>query len=128
MLKEFKEFILRGNVMDLAVAVIIGAAFGAVVSTFANGILMNLIAAVFGQPNFDSLTFTLGKGVIQYGLFLTAVVNFLIIAAAMFAVIKVANAAMNVRKHREEEAEEAVITELELLTEIRDALVARGND
>ncbi len=128
MLKEFKEFVLRGNVMDLAVAVIIGAAFGAVVSTFANGILMNLIAAVFGQPNFDALTFTLGKGVIQYGLFLTAVVNFLIIAAAMFAVIKVANAAMNVRKNREEEAEEAVITELELLTEIRDALVARGND
>ena len=128
MLKEFKEFVLRGNVMDLAVAVIIGVAFGAVVSAFANGILMNLIAAVFGQPNFDALTFTLGKGVIQYGLFLTAVVNFLIIAAAMFAVIKVANAAMNVRKDREEEAEEAVATELELLTEIRDALVARGND
>ena len=128
MLKEFKEFVLRGNVMDLAVAVIIGAAFGAVVSAFANGILMNLIAAVFGQPNFDELTFTLGKGVIQYGLFLTAVVNFLIIALAMFAVIKVANAAMNVRKGREEEAEEAVATELELLTDIRDALVARGND
>ena len=127
MLKEFKEFVLRGNVMDLAVAVIIGVAFGAVVSAFANGILMNLIAAVFGQPNFDALTFTLGKGVIQYGLFLTALVNFLIIAAAMFAVIKVANAAMNVRKDREEEAEEAEATELELLTEIRDALVARGN-
>ena len=128
MLKEFKEFVLRGNVMDLAVAVIIGLAFGTVVSTFADGILMNLIAAVFGEPNFDELTFTLGKGVIQYGLFLTALVNFLIIAAAMFAVIKVANAAMNVRKNREEEAEEAVATELELLTEIRDALVARGND
>ncbi len=128
MLKEFKEFVLRGNVMDLAVAVIIGAAFGAVVSAFANGILMNLIAAVFGQPNFDDLTFTLGKGVIQYGLFLTALVNFLIIALAMFAVIKVANAAMKVRKRREEEAEEDVATELELLTEIRDALVARGGN
>ncbi|MCU0310585.1 MAG: large conductance mechanosensitive channel protein MscL [Acidimicrobiales bacterium] len=128
MLKEFKEFILRGNVMDLAVAVIIGAAFGAVVSAFANGILMNLVAALFGQPNFDSLTFSLGKGQIQYGLFLTALVNFLIIAAAMFLVIKAANAAMAYRKGREAEAEEAEATELELLTQIRDALVARNGD
>jgi large conductance mechanosensitive channel len=128
MLKEFKEFILRGNVMDLAVAVIIGAAFGAVVSAFANGILMNLVAAIFGQPNFDSLTFTLGKGEIQYGLFLTALVNFLIIGAAMFLVIKAANTAMAYRKDREAEAEEAEATELELLAEIRDALVARNGD
>ncbi len=60
---EFKAFILRGNVLDLAVAVIIGAAFGAVVTAFADGILMNLIAAMFGEPNFDSITLHLGDAV-----------------------------------------------------------------
>lgn len=127
MIKEFKEFIARGNVVDLAVAVIIGAAFGAVVASFANGILMNLVAAVFGKPNFDSLTFTLGKGVIEYGKFLTALVNFLIVAVAMFLVVKAINAMQNFRQREQEEAE-AEATEIELLTEIRDALVARRGD
>jgi len=122
-----KEFIARGNVVDLAVAVIIGAAFGAVVASFANGILMNLVAAVFGKPNFDSLTFTLGKGVIEYGKFLTALVNFLIVAIAMFLVVKAINTMQNFRKREHEEAE-AEATEIELLTEIRDALVARRGD
>lgn len=127
MVKEFKEFILRGNVLDLAVAVIIGAAFVAVVNAFANGILMALVAAVFGKPNFDDLTLTLGKGVIQYGTFITAVVNFLIVAVAMFAVIKAVNAVSRMRRAHDA-AEEAEVTELELLTEIRDALVARRDD
>ena len=128
MLKEFKEFISRGNVVDLAVAVVLGAAFTAVVTSFANGVLMNLIAAVFGQPNFDSLTFSLGDGVIEYGRFLTAVVNFLLVAVSMFVVVKAINTMKDLRRHDEkEEAAEAAATEIELLTQIRDALVTKSD-
>jgi large conductance mechanosensitive channel len=105
------------------VAVIIGAAFVAVVNAFANGILLAFVAAIFGKPNFDDLTFTVGKGVIQYGTFLTALVNLLIVAVAMFLVIKAVNHLTALRKKEEEEADEP--TEVELLTEIRDALVSR---
>jgi len=124
MLKEFKEFISRGNVVDLAIAVVIGAAFTAVITAFANGVLMNLIAAIFGKPNFDALTLSIGKGVIEYGKFLTALVNFLIVAVALFIVIKALNAMQGLRKRDEDEAE-AEKTDIELLTEIRDALVKR---
>jgi large conductance mechanosensitive channel len=91
MLNEFKAFINRGNVLDLAVAVIMGAAFGAVITSFVNDILMQIIAAIFGQPDFGSLYFNLGNGVIKYGLFLNAVINFLIVAFAIFLVIKAYN-------------------------------------
>jgi large conductance mechanosensitive channel len=94
------------------------------VTSFANGILMNVIAAVFGQPNFDSLTFSLGQGEIRYGLFLTALVNFVIVAVAMFLVVKAISTMQSVHRREEEEAE-AEATEIELLTQIRDALVAR---
>ena len=124
MIKEFKEFISRGNVVDLAVAVVLGAAFTAVVTSFANGILMNIVAAIFGKPTFDDLTFTLGSGVIEYGRFLTTVVNFLIVAVAMFLVVKAINTLQGFRR-RDEEAAEAEATEIELLTQIRDALVAK---
>lgn len=124
MLKEFKEFISKGNVIDLAIAVVLGAAFTAVVTSFANGVLMNLIAAVFGKPNFDSLTFSIGEGVIEYGRFLTAIVNFLIVAVAMFMVVKAINTMKDFRS-RDEEAADAEATEIELLTQIRDALVAK---
>ncbi len=91
MLNEFKAFINRGNVLDLAVAVILGAAFGAVVNSFVNDILMQIIAAIFGQPNFASLSFNLGNGVIKYGSFLNAIINFLIVAFAIFLVIRAYN-------------------------------------
>jgi len=115
---EFKAFVLRGNILDLAVAVVLGAAFTAVVKAFTDGIIMPIIAAIFGKPSFDSLTFKIGDGVVLYGTFLSAVVNFLIIAAALFLVLKAATKLM-----REKEAE-AGPTEVELLTEIRDALRA----
>lgn len=124
MLKEFKEFISKGNVIDLAVAVVLGAAFTAVVAAFANGILMNLVAAVFGKPSFDQLTFSIGSGVIEYGKFLTALVNFLIVAVSMFLIVKAISSLQGFRRRDEEEAE-AEATEIELLTQIRDALVAR---
>ena len=84
MLKGFRDFILRGNVVDLAVAVVIGAAFGTVVSAFTKGILMQFIAAIVKTPDFDRLSFYLNGTPIQYGPFLTALLNFLIIAAVVY--------------------------------------------
>ena len=123
MLKEFKEFITKGNVLDLAVAIVIGAAFTLVVNSLVKDVLMQVIAAVVGKPDFSTLTFKLGSGVILYGNFLTALVNFLIVALAMFVIIKVITSLQKLRKPSE--LEEAEATEIELLTEIRDALVSR---
>jgi large conductance mechanosensitive channel len=93
MLKEFKKFALRGNVVELAVAVIIGLAFNAVVQSLVNGVILAAIAGIFGEPNFDALTFQLGDGVIRYGEFLTAVVNFLLVALVLFFLVKALNRA-----------------------------------
>ena len=87
MLKGFREFVLRGIVVDLAVAVVIGVAFGAVVKTFVDNVITPIIAAIFGQPDFSGLSFTIGKGVFQYGLFINAVISFLLIAAAIYFVV-----------------------------------------
>jgi len=117
--EEFKAFVLRGNILDLAVAVVLGAAFAGVVKTFTDGILMPIVAAIFGKPNFDSLTLDIGDGVILYGTFISAVVNFLIVAAALFLVLKAASKMMRQKQV------DAGPTEVELLTEIRDALRAQ---
>ncbi len=125
MLKEFKDFIMRGNVVDLAVAVIVGAAFTAVVNSFANDILMQIVAAVFGKPDFNDLTFELGDAIIRYGAFITVLINFLIVAFVVFLVVKGINKLQHLRtKQEEEELEE---TEVELLAQIRDALVRQQN-
>lgn len=84
MFKGFRQFIMRGNVMDLAVAVVIGAAFGAVVTSFVTNILNPLIAAIVGKPDFSAFTATVNGGVIQYGLFLNALISFLLVAAAVY--------------------------------------------
>jgi large conductance mechanosensitive channel len=84
MLKGFRDFILRGNVMDLAVAVIIGAAFTAIITALTTNIINPLLGAIIGKPNFDYLTATVNGGVIKYGTFLTAVINFLLIAAVVY--------------------------------------------
>jgi large conductance mechanosensitive channel len=84
MLKGFKEFILRGNVVDLAVAVVMGAAFGGVVSAFVKDLLTPLIAAVAGKPDFSGLTFTVNNSKFLYGDFINAVVSFLLVAAAVY--------------------------------------------
>src|SRR5689334_16444616 len=81
---EFKDFILRGNVVDLAVAVVVGAAFGAVVTALVRDILTPIIAAIFGKPDFSQLTFTINGSKFFYGDFLNAVITFLSIAAAVF--------------------------------------------
>lgn len=122
-LKGFREFISQGNVIDLAVAVIIGAAFTPIV-TAVTDVIMNIIGALVGQPSFDTvLQFSInGSDPIQPGTILTAIVNFLLVAAAVYFAIVVP---MNKMK-KEEPAEEAAPTEAELLTEIRD-LLAKQN-
>ena len=84
MLKEFRDFVLRGNVVELAVAVVIGAAFGALVTAFVADFVTPLIAAIGGQPDFSGLTFTINGSMFRYGHFLNAVISFLIIAAVVF--------------------------------------------
>jgi large conductance mechanosensitive channel len=83
-LSEFKAFILRGNVIDLAVAVVLGVAFGAVVTAFVNDIITPILGAIGGKPNFASLTFTINGSVFFYGAFINAVIAFVLIAAAIF--------------------------------------------
>jgi large conductance mechanosensitive channel len=125
LLSDFRAFVMRGNVLDLAVAVVIGVAFNAVVTSLVNDVIMQVIAAVVGKPNFDTLTFTIGEGVIYYGRFLTAVVNFLIIAATLFVVVRSFEELQKRRKSRGEITEEEQSDEVVLLSEIRDLLRAR---
>jgi len=120
MLQDFKKFVTQGNVLDLAVAVIIGAAFGAVITSFVNDILMQVIGIFTGKPSFNDLYFTINNSQIRYGAFLTALVSFLIIAFAIFMVIKAVEKMQNMRGTTEE-ADDTPSAE-ELLAEIRDLL------
>jgi large conductance mechanosensitive channel len=123
MVKEFREFLLRGNVIDLAIAVVIGAAFGAVVTSFVNDLLMQLIAMLGGQPDFSGLSFTINDAEFRYGAFLNAVIAFLIVSAAIFfLVVKPVNTLMARRKAGLEPEPEAVPEDVVLLGEIRDLL------
>jgi len=127
LLKDFRAFIMRGNVLDLAVAVVIGIAFNAVVNSLVNDVIMQVIAAVVGKPNFDALTFNLGDGIIYYGRFLTALVNFVIIAATLFVIVRSFEELQKRRRASGEVAQEEVSDEVVLLAEIRDLLRA-GQD
>lgn len=93
MLKEFKAFVMRGNVLDLAVAVIIGGAFGKIVSSLVNDILMPLIGLVMGGVNFAELSFTVGAAVVKWGAFVQAIIDFIVIAFVIFMIIRSANKA-----------------------------------
>lgn len=116
MWQEFKDFILRGNVLDLAVAVVIGAAFGKIVEALVENIIMPAIALIFGDTDFASDWVYMG---ITYGVFIQAIIDFLIIAAAIFVFIKVVNKLTKNRFVEEEEEDEQLV----LLREIRDSLV-----
>lgn len=91
MLKEFRDFIMKGNVLDLAVAVIIGAAFGAVVTSLVNDILMPIIGIVLGGVDFSSLAITVGEALVKYGNFIQTFINFLIIAFVIFLILRAYN-------------------------------------
>lgn len=107
---EFKEFIMRGNVMDLAVAVIIGAAFGAIVTALCDKIITPLIQLIIGSifgKSIDEMTKVLNVGPIEFGAFISAVLNFIIMAFIIFLMVKAVNKAMTAGKKKEEEEEEA---------------------
>jgi large conductance mechanosensitive channel len=119
---EYKGFLFRGNLIDIAVAFILGVAFATVVTAFTDGILMALIAALFGQPSFDSIIITVNGGNILIGTFLTALVNFLIIATVMFLVVK---AASRFTQPDSEDTPTPDTDEVVVLREIRDTLRAQ---
>ena len=99
MVKDFKQFLLRGNVVDLAVGVVIGVAFGAVVTALVDDLITPVIAAIFGQHDFSALTFTVNGSVFRYGAFINAVITFVLIAAAVFFfVVRPVNALMARRR------------------------------
>jgi large conductance mechanosensitive channel len=97
LIQEFRNFALRGNLLELAVAFILGLAFNDVVQALVDGVLLQLIAAVFGRPDFSSLTFSIGDTPIRYGDLLTALVGFLLVALALFLVVRAANRALHPR-------------------------------
>jgi large conductance mechanosensitive channel len=146
MVKEFKEFIARGNALELAIGVVLGAAFGAVVTSLVNDVLMQIVGAIVGQPSFDNISIRWGdkldpaskayeamakahpgvkdlyENQIFIGSFVTKIINFLIIAFVIFLVVKAVN---RMRRRTPDEAAPAGPTEIELLAEIRDQLARR---
>jgi len=119
-MKEFKEFAIKGNVVDLAVAVIIGGAFRAIITSLVDDIIMPLVAAIFSIPDFSELSMAVNGTPIMIGLFIQAIINFLIVALTIFLVVK-----LIIRMKKKEEAPAASpvpTTEEILLTEIRDLL------
>jgi len=128
---DFRKFILRGNVIDLAVAVVVGTAFNAVVQSFATNVVMGFVGAIFGQPNFNDVSIHVGDGRVYVGVFITAVVNFIIIGFAVFLAVKAFEAMQNMRRKSVAEGDKGVdvdsdfTVDQELLMEIRDLLRAR---
>ena len=123
-MKEFREFISRGNVMDMAVGIIIGGAFTAIVTALVDSILMPIIGAISGGLSVEQMSWKVGEASIGYGAFLQAVINFLLVAWVLFLIIKGLNKAKAAltKPAEETEEEEAVPEDIALLTEIRDLL------
>jgi large conductance mechanosensitive channel len=123
-LKEFRDFVMRGNVVELAVAVIIGAAFGAVITAFTAAFITPLIALIGGKPDFGGLRFTISGTAFPYGQFVNALISFLIIAAVVFfLVVRPMNAVMARLKRGDEP--DAPSAEVATLIEIRDILATQ---
>lgn len=122
-LHEFKEFISRGNVIDMAVGTIIGAAFGKIVTSIVNDILMPIIGVIIGGIDFSNLSIKFKGATIAYGMFIQNVIDFLIVAACIFFFIKVISAlTKKEEKKKEEDVPKPIDPEIELLKEIRDLL------
>jgi large conductance mechanosensitive channel len=121
MIKEFRDFLMRGNLVELAVAFVIGLAFAALITSFVNDLIMPIVAMIIGQPDFSDLTFTINDAVFRYGAFLTAAITFVSTAAAIFFFVVKPFEALNARTRKPEE--EAVSDEerrhQELLTAVR---------
>lgn len=126
MIKEFKKFIARGNVIDLAVGVIIGGAFGKIVTSIVNDVLMPLIGVIIGGIDFSGLSLKIGEAEIKYGNFIQNVIDFLIVAFCIFILVKIVNKIT----HKEEKKEEVPVKpeDVVLLEEIRDLLKEKSED
>lgn len=121
--KEFKEFISKGNVLDLAVGVIVGGAFGKIVTSLVDDIIMPIIGLIIGGINFSGLSLKIGEATVKYGMFIQNIVNFLIIAFSIFLVVKAVNKMRRINPEKEEAPVEPKKSNEEiLLTEIRDLL------
>ena len=132
LIKEFREFISRGNVLDMAVGIIVGGAFTSIVTELVDNIITPIIGMISGGVDFSSLSVTVGSANLQYGAFIQAVINFLLVAFVLFMVLKAVNTAAAkaqalVKKEEEEKAEAPAepSDEVKLLTEIRDALMKK---
>lgn len=123
MLREFKDFLMKGSIVDLAVAFVIGLAFAAVINSLVNDLIMPLIAMVIGKPDFSDLTFTINDAVFRYGAFITAVITFVAIAAAVFFIVVKPMQAVKARTAASEE--ETVSDEERRHQELLAALEAR---
>jgi len=120
LLEDFKKFINKGNIVELAVGLIIALKIKDVIDSMVKDIIMPVVGAIFGKPSFDDLHFKLGDGVVTYGLFINALLNFLIVAAALFAIVKV------YESFKKKEDPAADVSEKDVLVEIRDLLAAQS--
>ena len=121
MIKEFKKFIARGNVLDLAVGVIVGGAFSSIVTSLVNNIFTPIIGLILGGVDFSNLSITFRDTEIMYGAFIQSVIDFLIVAFCLFIVVKVVNR-VTAKKEKKEEKKDTKSAELKILEEIRDIL------
>ena len=119
LLREFRDFVNRGNVIDLVIAVILATFFAPIITALIDGVIMNLIAAAVGEPSFDSITIDVGDSTLLIGSVITAVVQFLIVALVCFLIVKSYNA---LKAEQDEESP----SELDVLEQIRDELRSRG--
>lgn len=126
MIKEFKEFIARGNVIELAVGLVMGQAFTAIVTALVDSIIMPLLVALTGQANVEKLTMEIGSASIKYGAFLQAIINFFLISIALFIVVKVINTLTKKNKPAPEDTPVEAPTVEEYLAEIRDLLAEKA--
>lgn len=126
MLREFKDFLMKGNLLEVAVGLILALAFKSVIDSLVADILTPIVAAVGGQPNFDTLALHIGDGRIRYGLFINALISFAIVGFILFLIVKAYNRMVELarRKGETEETQEDS-AEVILLREIRDELAAR---
>ena len=122
LIQEFRDFAFKGNIIELAIAFVLGAAFASVVSSLVDNVLLPIVAAIFGQPSFHSLSIDIGDAAISYGSFLDEVVAFILIALALFFFVVKPYKAMQEEEAAEEEAPAEDPEDLVLLREIRDAL------
>ncbi len=122
MIKEFKKFIARGNVLDLAVGVIVGGAFSSIVTSLVNNIFTPLIGLILGGVDFSNLSITFKDTEIMYGAFIQSVINFLIVAFCLFIIVKFVNRLTRKKEEKKEEKKDTRSAELKALEEIRDIL------